>query len=75
MEIIRRKKGMDIWRGKDAEGRIRYAATRPREDGTRMEPIAVTHTSQRAALEVALSSYESIIREVPGNRYIPPVYR
>jgi hypothetical protein len=53
-EIIERRvqKGRGeivVWRGKDAEGRTIYAASRSR-DGVAVEPVGHTYYSKRAAM-------------------------
>jgi len=63
MEFIGTKKGFDIWRTKDPEGRVRYGITRPLPNGTRVEPIQYPFYSPEAALEAAL-----LVEEFKRNR-------
>lgn len=61
MEIIKRIQGRAgetvVWRGKDAEGRTVFGATRSR-DGVAVEPAALSLYTQKAALE-ALRAWDA----------------
>jgi len=63
MEVIGRKKGFDIWRTKDPEGRFHYGITKPLSNGTRVEPTQCPFYSPEAALEAAL-----LVEEFRRNR-------
>ena len=53
-ELLNRYKGMDIWRGRDAEGRTCYSRTYPWADGGSVQPTGVLKVYSLKAIRAVI---------------------
>jgi len=70
VEFVGTKRGFDIWRTRDDQGRFRYGIARPLPDGTRVEPVQCPFYSVEAALEgaIAVEDFKKKIKEADEQR-------